>query len=40
MGTKQIKSRNGFTQGEYCNTVEKLLESVLRAHAVIVINEA
>lgn len=39
MGTKQIKSRNGFTQGEYYNVVEKLLESVLRANSGIV-NEA
>lgn len=39
MGTKQIKSRNGFTQGKYYNAVEKLLKTVLRANAVIV-NEA
>lgn len=39
MGTKQIKSGNGFTQGEYCDAVEKSLETVLRANAVIV-NEA
>lgn len=38
MGTKQTKSGNGFAQGEYCD-VEKSLESVLRANAVIV-NEA
>lgn len=39
MGTKQIKSGNGFAQGEYCGAMEKSLESVLRANAVIV-NEA
>lgn len=39
MGTKQIKSRNGFTQGKYCNAMEKLLKPVLRANAIIV-NEA
>lgn len=36
MGTKQIKSRNGFTQGEYDNAMGKLLELVLRANAVVV----